>query len=545
MPTSADDPPARTAPSFDEVILPIERPFSIYQWVRDRFGELDPLRRILSQIRIHGARTMILETLRPGAAKDLREEDEDLRTRLSNRGGSVAYRLSFFKATIPSLDALKDVRSEEVLGYAIIKHDSHPSPPGRIYESVVLRNEHPNNYVRGGRAWTFNVAGRPFSVTGYLYAQQNGITNCCAHVALRTVAARFHADHDMTYREMNTLLGIDHVRTRLGPDGNCSGITAKQMAEVLEAAGARCVVADYQKKRRKTPLPPYQKYVYSSVESGFPAIIVFKTHGSLGEVAHAVPVFGHTFNQDIWVPEAERFYFRNGPRSGYTPSDSWLSSFLCHDDNVGSNLCIPRHYLRIPTATVASKSPNLGADHVATVIATLPADVKLSAIQAEAIAFDYLGPILATLPSRQNPWSECLRKTWEGGRVILRTILCDATEYANHLAGVSDWDRRKAHAEDVAVMRELGPEAYRLVEISVPELFPANRRKVGDVLINANSFSATARDFKNFVMGRLPEYYVFYNRSIANDEVQFDYVPCAIRSHVELFGSEDDADAAG
>ena len=181
---------------------------------------------------------------------------------------------------------------------------------------------------------------KPFKVNGYLYAQQNALTNVCAHVALRTAAARFHPNGDMSYREMNQLLGIDHVKVKMGEG---SGLTTQQMQRVLEAAGAKCFPADYSNPSANPP--PFQKYIYGSIESGYPAIVIFGTTDPDGSL-HAVPVFGHTLNQDTWVPSADFSYFKIGEGTKYIPSESWLSMFIAHDDNWGSNYCIPRHYLR-------------------------------------------------------------------------------------------------------------------------------------------------------------------------------------------------------
>jgi hypothetical protein len=61
-----------------------------------RFGGCQPLRWIFSQVRMHRGRTMVIEKL--GDPEDLREENEDLRTRNPDFKDCVAHRLSFFAA---------------------------------------------------------------------------------------------------------------------------------------------------------------------------------------------------------------------------------------------------------------------------------------------------------------------------------------------------------------------------------------------------------------------------------------------------------------
>src|SRR5690606_35690058 len=96
-------------------------------------------------------------------------------------------------------------------------------------------------------------------------------------------------------------------------------------------------------------LPPgleFQRLLYDFIESGRPALLGFELapHPTSGERSrHVVPIFGHTFNEDLWVPEAERHYFAHTRAS--SPAESWLSIYLAHDDIFGPSVCLPRHYL--------------------------------------------------------------------------------------------------------------------------------------------------------------------------------------------------------
>jgi hypothetical protein len=57
----------------------------------------------------------------------------------------------------------------------------------------------------------------------------------------------------------------------------------------------------------------YQRDLYGSIESGLPALVGFElddpTAGPSGGPRHVIPVFGHTFNEDTWLPQAHRAYF--------------------------------------------------------------------------------------------------------------------------------------------------------------------------------------------------------------------------------------------
>jgi len=211
---------------------------------------------------------MVVESLSVNGAEDLREENEDIRKLCPSFSSqdSQAYRLSFFSGELKTKEQLANIPDEQFLGYAIVKVDDVASNQNitRVYESVLRSSSRQNNFIRGAQRWQCSAAGKTLHVSGYLYAQQNGLTNCCAHVALRTVAARFHRDGDMPYREMNKLVGIDHVRRKAG-----NGLTCLEMAGILEQAGARCFGANYGTLPPAGAVsPPFQKYLYGSVESG-------------------------------------------------------------------------------------------------------------------------------------------------------------------------------------------------------------------------------------------------------------------------------------
>ena len=521
-------------------IIPVAPPFSNFEFVDRVFNGLASLRRIMSQVRQHGGKTMVLEDVAIEDADDLLEENADLKKHVGVTFPSRATRLSFFSKEFKTLRGLSSVDCEDFIGYAILKLDDLPRgyDKARVYESVIRTSRHINNFVRGEQEWTCAVAGNRIAVKGYLYAQQNGATNVCAHVALRTAAARFHKDGDMTYREMNSLPGIniDHLMRKAGgPTG--VGLNQNQMVEVLEAAGARCIKVEYTGKGKKSEsLPPFQKYLYGSIESGFPAIICFWTSG---DFYHAIPVFGHTFNEDTWVPSAELDYFSKGAGPKCIPSESWLSTFIGHDDNWGSNFCIPRDFLY--TKKYCDKMAGRPGpckkqeERVFCVIATLPKEVEISPPKAEAIGANYLFSMLQQLPAISGPWQGRLDWYAHHNRLVLRPILVDGPQYASHLAKLTDWDKEPFDPVIVEILAKGLPKGKLwLIELSVPELFSTNRRKVADVLIGAE---VSARDRKNFVVARLPGCFAVLRKGSPSKPL-FTFVPSGAEGHVPLFGSE-------
>jgi hypothetical protein len=526
---------ARNAEASSIEFVQIGRPFSNFDFIERRFGRSDTLPRLFSQVRCHGGTTMVVEELKMPA--ELKEENEDLRKVTGRQFRARATRLTFFTRTLTRKGELKHATDKDFIGYAIIKRDHLPEKkvPCHIYESVIRKSHHPNNFVRGEQSWECSAGDSTFTAMGFLYAQQNELTNVCAHAAVRTAAARFPDGKNLSYREMNRIVGIDH-RTRKAT----KGLNSEEIARILESVGARCFVADF--TLRKKPSAMFQRYIYGSIESGYPAIVFFGTADSHNSY-HTIPVFGHTFNQDTWVPSADRSYFRIGAGTQYIPSDSWLSMFINHDDNWGSNLCIPRHYLqtkRHPAAKnrIARRSKS-DVESVAFIIATVPKEVEVSPLQAEAIGADYLFTILPQLPNvNSNKWAARLARFASENQLVLRPLLITGREYTKHLGRMRDWRENRIDQAWVSAIKGLvSDRSLWMIELSVPELFLANKRKVGEVLLRADKRLGTERDLSNFIFARLPGFFALY-QSGNNSKPKYWFIPSGADSHVQLYGCD-------
>ena len=527
----------------------MERPRSNFRFIEKRFDGLDTLRRILSQVRKHGGKTVVVEEL--AKAEEIVEEDEDIKKLSPQFSGSRTFRLGFFRTASRSRKRLESTSHKAFLGYAIVKENIFSSGSSfKIYESALCPVHYPNSFIKRAPTWNVVVAGMPRTVEAHLYAQQNGITNCCAHVAVRTAAAVFPAGH-LSYRKMNQIVGIDLSKRYPG-----NGLDKREMTAILERAGARCVVADYRvrlKKRkgqRKGPPAPFQKYVYGSVESGYPAIISFETT-KYPDSYHGIPIVGHTFNSDTWVPSAERFYFQLGPETRYVPSESWVSMYIGHDDNAGSHYCIPRYYFQTQRPRAAkSKSHRqrksslrrrrrLRRECVAHVIATLPSHIRVNPIQAEAIGMDYLLAMREQLDDlRDNDWVRRLAEFYDASLLVLRPVLVTAAEYASHLSRIRDWNGNRIRKDFIVELDKFSSEQLWMIEFSVPELFSANLRKLGEVLIRAERKIESKRSISSFLLARLPGSFALYESGDANHP-HFEFFESGADGHVELFECEE------
>lgn len=551
---------ARTAPGERPSFITCKRPFSNFDYVDDHFDGSQPLRRTLSQVRLHGAQTMVVEKV--SSANDLAEENDDIAKLCLgfDSSRSEAYRISFFLIDVDE-NNIANIPDDAFLGYAILKQDKVPPTPlvcpsgseeWRIYESVLRESRHANNFIHGAPVWTCCVSNRAFKVIGYLYAQQNAITNSCAHVAVRTAATRF-LGKDLSYRQMNNWVPrIQKASGQLSLPGR--GLTSQEICKILENAGATTFVGDY---TVNPPPVPYQNFVYGSIESGYPAILFFSVDRRSAKGApsyHTVPVLGHTFCEDTWVADADSLYFPFRIATRSLSSGTWVSMFVAHDDNAGSNYCIPQHYMesnrlcqhlgKVPTPCKQQHG------NVAFAIGTLPKEVVVDPIRAEAIGADYLLAVLAHLPKNggtiQRRWLDRLDRHAKQHRLVLRSILLRGTECSEHLAKIRGWGTGKqlpTWIPDI-VSQVAKSDFLWMVELSIPELFSANRRKVGEILILATHPTGDHRDFKSFFCARVPGYFVVLTdlpKNPGKTMPTFKFYPIELDDHVSLLGCENDS----
>jgi hypothetical protein len=215
--------------------------------------------------------------------------------------------------------------------------------------------------------------------------------------------------------------------------------------------------------------------------------------------------------------------------------------YIAHDDNWGSNFCIPKRFLH-PNhiCKLWPDGPRVcpeDGERVAYVIGTFPKDIRVSAISAEAIAADFLFSMLGQLPPRSEAWDRRLTEYAKANLLVLRPILIHTRDYVEHLAQIQDWEGQSIKESLIRDFKDMDDQKLWLVELSIPELFSANRRKVGEVLIQAEGVPGTKRDFSNFIFARLPSYFVLYESGgVSNPE--YSFVPSGVHSHTSLYDCE-------
>lgn len=512
----------RLAAQSDIHFISIARPFSSFNYIEDNFGDLDSLRRLFSIARSSGAKTLVAETI--PALGIIDSENTALKTEYSDYTSDGIVRLSFWKSEIPDTAALAGITGEELIGYGILKQDSIPSQKTRcwhVFEAVFKKYLHPHNCVPRPRTYPVAVGSGRFEVEGVLYCQQNSLNKACAHVALRSLLTRLVPAGDVSYEDLNKI-----AETRKTPDWHPSkGLTVDQIRGILDHYRILYRDIDYDLSPNLAEAAPYQKFAYAGIESGAGALVGFNASGPAGANAgsHIIPFYGHTFNQDTWAPDADVAYFHIGANVGYIPSESWTSSFLGHDDNFGPNFCIPRLYVR--------------PAQVKYIVELLRSGVKYSGVAAEALALNFLYSVIPSMSPQKNRWLSRLRY-WTGRqRVVFRAQSVTREEYTSHLSGLEDWEGHMEKAEWCSSLLERLPPMLWMVEVSTPQLFPANERKLGEILLDAGkplNSPGGLNPFSLFTLARFPEYYFFGYDVDTQGRPKFLSFPSSLVSHTPL-----------
>jgi hypothetical protein len=322
--------------------LSVGPPFSNFKYFESHFLDLPSVRRLFSLARSFGMQTLVIEDI--PAQGIIKNENEEIKKYVRDYRMDGLQRLSFWQAKFKQARSLNSRKSEEVIGYAILKHDVAPSRDvnkWHVFEAVFRKYQHKHNCVPNPKEYTFVIGERDLSVPGVLYCQQNGLNKACAQVALRSLLSRRPSIKDISYEEINGL-AARVPRPKASSFDPSEGLDVTQIRSVLKGFGVSFFDIDYTNQKELRETHPYQKYIYAGVESGAGALLGFHLSGLLANnyERHIIPFYGHTFNKDTWAPDADVSYFNIGADIGYFPSNCWTSSFLGHDSSFRLGFCI-------------------------------------------------------------------------------------------------------------------------------------------------------------------------------------------------------------
>jgi hypothetical protein len=175
-------------------------------------------------------------------------------------------------------------------------------------------------------------------------------------------------------------------------------------------------------------------------------------------------------------------------------------------------------------------------EKVVQVISTFPKGVNMSPLHAEAIGLFCVFSIVDNLPDCDIVWIRRLQRYAKMGQLILRPILVADSDYINHLSAISDWRGEETISRKciAALKQTLKCKWLWVIEISVPELYSATQRKIGEVLIKASEKICPENFFQSYLMSRIPGYFVFGEEKELEKYV-YDFLPNEITGHTGIF----------
>lgn len=225
----------------------------------------------------------------------------------------------------------------EAVGYVELREYSSSQfiIASHIHEAVVAPlGSQQQHYVHSQSKFTFEMATPKFThvprfqIEGSYFAQDQGLTTCCSHVAIMTALKNLFGEnipHELdSYPKINKKLGIDHVTRRAG-----NGIEMAEIENLLRLAKLRPVTYEAG-KTGKFSADDCIISAYHCIENGMPSILCFASPG----IFHAMTVVGHTFNPWQWKARSANFGQING-RGGYFPSHTWVDQLIVQDNSVG------------------------------------------------------------------------------------------------------------------------------------------------------------------------------------------------------------------
>jgi hypothetical protein len=517
---------ARLQPATQTSFESIRPPFSNFQFVDSLVpgdGKPDAVRRFFSLARRDNeGKTLILEDISPAGAVE--DEITELSILYPAYYCTGLKRLTFWSRSCASTADMAHLTNDDLLGYAILKQDTAPTfkPKWHIFESVFKNISHHNNCIPGESAFDVRCGNEEYRLKGIMYCQQNKLNKACAQVALRSLLSRILPDQDIFYREINQVAEANREVKQGDPDDfdPGKGLDSGQIRAVLDSYGVKYDDFDYIEENSSDTVPAYSRILYSGIENGLGGLLGFEFSGvgAKGE-KHIIPFYGHTFNQDIWVPRASLAYFHIGDNTRYISSEEWLSSFIGHDDNFGSNYCVPRRFLE--------------PEQVTFVVALRPPNTAYGSIEAEAIGADSLYSMLNSIDNRDNYWVRRLLTHIGKQDVVLRTLYVRRGQYVAHLRETRDWEENSEREEVLDIFAVHLPENLWMVEISIPELFPANFHKLGEVILDACVSLEPYPSWESlWVLSRFPGSYL-----INPGSEPFTSLDSALESHTPLYGT--------
>lgn len=444
--------------------------------------------RLCSLMRKMDVKTAIVEDIMPSHS-EINKECAALNVFFKENIEFKIYRVTFLSESISSKDALPKIKSDSFLSSSIVINFKDPIADWKSYlfSAVVtipkIKNNFKfgdipllNNYLHIYKTFKreINVSENSlfeFSITGTFFCQQNSLTSVCSHASLCMVLNNMESEAGIiTPEDINKIIGVDHITKRFGPKANVE-FTKKEFEAVLTKYGLTYELLDF----IAHPKIQYDDHIYNYIESRCSVLLVFNTDENTG---HVVPILGHTLNSDLWSPEAEIAYSPMSRQDFLKSASAWVDHFIINDDNFGMYLCLPVATLK--RATLPKDDPNFRANHA---IAVIPADVTTLPTEARWASSILMIDIMQWCQNNNLPLNKwpllILKKIFDAKPIVIRTFLVTKEDYSKSLEE-TDFENISFSMEDKQQLTANLPTRFWLSEITLPDLYTANKSKIID-----------------------------------------------------------------
>ncbi len=530
-------------------IRPVGKGYSFFEFINEfcleecnSLSVNRALHRLTTLMRKMDVHSCVIEDL-SSSYSDISDECSALKTFYGQEIELIAYRITFIAEEITSLSQLPSVKADNFLSSAIIINFTNPATgnwKSYLFSAIVALpriNNHEkfgtiplmNNYVHIFKTFPCEVSMSDsdmyrFQISGTFFCQQNSVTSVCAHATLCMTINNMNLPSVgiISPEHINKIIGIDHNAVRFGKHPSKEGLSKEEILKVLEQYGLAITWTDF----FENPNVEYNDYIYRYLESRCPVLLVFSTSGT---TSHIVPVLGHTLNSDMWRPEAAPAYSNQGSRLNYQPASAWTDHFIIHDDNFGMYFCLPVDALK--RVTLPKYDPSFRAIFAVVVI---PSGVTTPAWEAEwasvVIVKDILGRFKAANISLDR-WSERIISSDSAGRpIVVRTFLLKKEDYIKSL-NEKDFNGNTFSADDIRILTESLPSRFWLSEITLPDLYAANKSKIIDFFYDCElpDLSNTDDIFSRWLQVRFP--YVALKKDTNGKPI---ILPLSVQGHYPL-----------
>ena len=450
--------------------------------------------RLCSLMRKMDVKTAVVEDI-PSSFSEIAAECEALNTYFGQQVEIKAHRITFLSQEIIALDSLPQVKNDNFLSSSLIVNFKDPKKDWNSYlfSAIVtipkIKNDPKlgdipllNNFIHIRRDFKREVSIAEekkfeFTITGSFFCQQNSVTSVCAHASLCMTLNNMDIKEGLiTPEDINKIIDVNHTASKFGPDGKAR-FTDKEIKKVLSQFALTYELLNF----FENPNIGYNDYIYRYIESRCPVLLIFTTDVT---TSHVVPILGHTLNSDMWRPEAETAYSPASRLDIFKSASEWVDHFIIHDDNFGMYLCLPVDALK--RVTLPKYDPTFRA-HYAVVIK--PSDVTTPSREAEnasaIITYDLLQWRQQT-GAPLDTWAKILYKTMSSNRtIVIRTFLVKKGDYIYSL-DKRDFENNSFSAADKQVLVKDLPDIFWLSEITLPNLYTANKNKIIDCFYGCN-----------------------------------------------------------